>query len=227
LGAALGLAAGWLWLVALRSASFDLERWWVVALLATLLAHSLLEYPLWYAYFLGVFALLLGASDEVGWRFSSPTLDRIAFAGALTLAAWTLVSVVADYRTLEDLARPRTDAAQVERVRTSALALHRSSLFAHLVEYGLARTIRLEPEGIADKIAVNGRAVRYLPTADMVFRHSALLALAGDLDESFRFWDLGAAAYPAQALVAAERLREIARQAQPGLRPLVEYAASR
>jgi len=227
-GAALALAAGWLWLAPQRSARWDGERWWVWALLATLLAHSLLEYPLWYAYFLGIFALALGASDEVAWRFGSPSLDRIAFAAVLAVAAWTLVTVLFDYRRLEDLARTGPEsAARTEELRSTAMALHRSSLFAHLVEFGLSRSIRLEPQGLADKIAVNGRAMRYLPTADMVFRHSALLALAGSRDEAFRMWDLGAAAYPVQAPIVAAQLREMAAQNQPGLNPLVEYAASR
>ncbi len=228
LGLAVGFAAGWLWLSAQRAASLSLERWWVYALLATMLAHSLLEYPLWYAYFLGTFALLLGASDERSWRFRTLLLERIALAGASVLAVWTLGVVVFDYRRLEGLARPGpATAGQVEQFRDTALALHRTSLFAHLVEFGLARTIRLEPEGLADNIALNGRAMRYLPTADVIFRQSALLALSGKLDEAFRIWDLGAAAYPAEAVVVARRLEDIAREHQPALNALVEYAASR
>lgn len=227
LGLGLGLAAGWLWLVAQRSATFDLERWWVLALLATLLGHSLLEYPLWYAYFLGVFALLLGASDEVHWRFSSPALDRVAHLGAFALAAWTLTSVMLDYRALEDVARaPAGSDARIELARDRALTLHRGSLFTPLVEFELARTIRIEPEALEDKLAVSARAVRYLPTADAVFRHSALLTLAGEFAESLRFWELGATAYPSQAVVAARQLQELA-ESQAGLKPLVEYAASR
>jgi O-antigen ligase len=227
LGLGLVLATAWLWLVAQRSATFGLERWWVLALLATLLGHSLLEYPLWYAYFLGVFALLLGASDEATWRFSSPALDRVAFLGALALAAWTLTSAMLDYRALEDLARaPPGSAARIELARDRALTLHRGSLFTPLVEFELARTIRIDPEALEDKLAVSAHAVRYLPSAEAVFRHSALLTLAGELAESFRFWELGAAAYPSQAVVAARRLQELA-EGEPGLRPLVEYAASR
>ncbi|HWQ40078.1 MAG TPA: Wzy polymerase domain-containing protein [Burkholderiales bacterium] len=228
LGVALLVAAAWLWLAAQRRSSFDPERWWACTLLTTLLAHSLLEYPLWYAYFLGVFALLLGAAEERAWRFSSPALDRIAFAGAAVLALWTLGSVLHDYRRLEVLARGHGGSAlEFERMRAEALHLHGHSLFAHLVEFGLARSIRLEPKAIAEKIAINGRAMRYLPTADMAFRHSALLALGGRLDDAFQAWDLATAAYPAQAPAVLHRLREIARHEQPALHPLVEYAASR
>jgi O-antigen ligase len=228
LGAIVGLAGGCFWLAAQRAASFDLERWWVYALLATLLAHSLLEYPLWYAYFLGVFALFLGASDGHAWRFSSAPLGRIAFAGVVAVAVWTLASVLFDYRRLEEVARLRNESAeQVEQIRATVLALHRTSLLAPLVEFGLSRSIRLEPDGLPDKIAVNGRAMRYLPTADTVFRQSALLALAGDLDEAYRIWDLGAAAYPTQTDASGERLQEIALRNQPGLDALVKYATSR
>jgi O-antigen ligase len=227
-GAVVGLAVCWLWLEAQRTSRWDIERWWVVALLATVAAHSFLEYPLWYAYFLGVFALALGASDERAWRFASPSLDRTAFAAAVALAVWTLTTVLVDYRRLEGLARAASESLAVaEERRAIAVTLHRSSLFTPLVEFGLSRAIPLEPHALSDKITVNGRAMRYLPAADMVFRQAALLALAGRNQEAFRMWDAGVAAYPSQAGAVAARLRVIARDSQPGLGPLVEYAASR
>jgi O-antigen ligase len=57
----LGLAT---WLKSFfKHQTLDLETWWLLGLVAIIGIHSLLEYPLWYTYFLGVFAFLLGAGE--------------------------------------------------------------------------------------------------------------------------------------------------------------------
>ena len=45
-------------------------HWWGYAALGVLAIHSLLEYPLWYTYFLAVAAILLGAFDETRYRLN-------------------------------------------------------------------------------------------------------------------------------------------------------------
>ncbi|MBI1966222.1 MAG: O-antigen ligase C-terminal domain-containing protein, partial [Betaproteobacteria bacterium] len=64
IGALIVTGAALVWLADLRHARLDLDRWWILALLAVIGIHSLLEFPLWYAYFLGVAALLLGLGAE-------------------------------------------------------------------------------------------------------------------------------------------------------------------
>src|SRR5690606_32076970 len=59
-GALLLLAGVWAWLRGFQWRNITPEGWWLLALLAIIGIHSLLEYPLWYAYFLGPVALLLG-----------------------------------------------------------------------------------------------------------------------------------------------------------------------
>ena len=56
-------AALGVWLNGLRRAPLDAAHWWGYAALGVLAIHSLLEYPLWYTYFVAVAAILLGALD--------------------------------------------------------------------------------------------------------------------------------------------------------------------
>jgi O-antigen ligase len=52
------------WLRGFKWRELSLETWWLLGLLSVLGIHSMLEYPLWYTYFLGIVALLLGAGEE-------------------------------------------------------------------------------------------------------------------------------------------------------------------
>src|SRR3989338_6747849 len=48
-----------IWFYGLRRAALDAAHWWAHAALGVLAIHSLLEYPLWYTYFVAVAAILL------------------------------------------------------------------------------------------------------------------------------------------------------------------------
>jgi hypothetical protein len=69
--------------------------------------------------------------------------------------------------------------------------------------------------------------LRAFPDADVVYRQSALLALAGDSVAAYRFWDLATAAYPGRAAEVANALALRSSMGESRLEPLVEYAASR
>ena len=52
------------WVNAARQIKLEAAHWWGYAILGVLAIHSLLEYPLWYCYFLAVAAVLLGVFDD-------------------------------------------------------------------------------------------------------------------------------------------------------------------
>ena len=75
---------------------------WLLAIAAIELFHGLVEYPQWYAYFLGLFALVLGLAGggiRIPERSSRPL--RLALVGALAAGAIALGSALTDYRALE------------------------------------------------------------------------------------------------------------------------------
>jgi hypothetical protein len=61
-----------LWLRSVPWSKPDLDTGWMSTLIAIQAAHSMVEYPLWHANFLGLTALLLGAAPQplVALRFS-------------------------------------------------------------------------------------------------------------------------------------------------------------
>lgn len=63
-----------LWVKAFfKNHALSLEAWWLLGILGVISIHSLLEYPLWYSYFLGIFAFLLGVGES-----SKITLTRLS-----------------------------------------------------------------------------------------------------------------------------------------------------
>ena len=85
------------WLRAFKWREFNLETWWLIAILGIIGIHSQLEYPLWYAYFLGVLAFLMGAGEE---KLTSYTLPKIGRISAVSLFSVVFVAGAVNLSTL-------------------------------------------------------------------------------------------------------------------------------
>jgi hypothetical protein len=204
-----------------------IHGWWALSVVAILCVHSLLEYPLWYAYFLGPFALFVGAGDSAVWHIGSASRSRIVAAALCIGIVWTLASVFNDYRRVERLGVVSETGSMQTDVRSDAVDVSRSTLFPDIVELGLSRTISVDRNALDAKLELNGRVLRAYPDSDVAYRQSALLALAGELPAAYRLWDLAVAAYPSRAMKVAESLAQLSSAGEARLTPLVEYAASR
>jgi len=229
--ALLALAAVW-WLRGLRRLPAGAAAWWVLAMAAVLGVHSLLEYPLWYAFFLGPAALVLGLGEggTVESRASAAAARRTGWyvLAALVLGAVALGQLVRDYLVLEAFAAARerylhaTEAAG-RRAAEMLMEVHRTSLLAPLVQLGLARSIRIEPDAVAEKLLVNTRALQVFPVEDVVYRQAILLALAGDHPAALRQWRAAQAAFPAAAAEARAVVAERVRAGVVALAPLLAH----
>lgn len=83
------VGALFLWLRGfLKSFRGSFETWWLLASLGVIGLHSMLEYPLWYSPFLGIFSFLLGAGES-----SAIPLTRLS-QSAQHLLRLLLVAVV-------------------------------------------------------------------------------------------------------------------------------------
>jgi len=221
------------WGLGLRRLPAGAAAWWVLAVAAVLAIHSLLEYPLWYTFFLGPAALVLGLGEGATVEFA-PSRAAVRRVGgyvliALVLGAIALAQLVRDYLVLESFAAARerylhaTEAAN-RRAEEMLLEVHRTSLLAPLVELGLARSIRIESAGLGEKLVVNGRTMRVFPVEDVVYRQAMLLALAGEHAAASRQWRAAAAAFPATEPEALAVLRERVQAGVTGLAPLLTRA---
>ncbi len=150
--------------------------------------HSLLEYPLWYAYFLLPAAFAFGAALgrpalPAPNRPAGPSAAWVAASAAMVLAS--ALSVV-DYQRVVQIFSPDADAPPLgERIAAG----QRSWFFAHHADYA-AVTTATHPSQVPGGF---DRAAHYLLDARLMIAWSKALAEQGDLE---------------RARYVAERLRE-------------------
>jgi O-antigen ligase len=158
------------------------------------LAHSQVEYPFWYLYFLAVFAVAIAAGDQVVIRlqFGKNAMGVILFM-ALTIS----LVIGRDYVLLEHYSRPTNAVADKEfseRRINGFLELRRTSIFAPQAEMALIALIPPTKESLEEKLELCSRSIAYHPSIPGVFTCALLSELAGRRDEASRRWALAIAA---------------------------------
>jgi hypothetical protein len=218
--------AWWAW--SLRHARINAATWWMVAGLGVLGLHSMLEYPLWYAYFLGIAAVLMGAIESDAPVIDGRRSGRPVLAATVVLGVLVFVGVFQDYRVLQSLqgsARPADVAADGGDKRVAVLLdLQRTSLFAPLIEFALAQRMSLNQEHLNDKLVLNGRAMRFQPGSEVVYRQAYLLAMSNDVAGMRAQWDLAVASYPRDRAAALKVAEQMEKSGDMTMTPLLDYA---
>lgn len=228
-GAAIIVGAALLWLIDLRRVALDPDRWWLLALCAVIGIHSLLEYPLWYAYFLGMAALLLGFGAErlLAVRFAG--LARAAVGLAVLVGCVNLAAVIPPYRDFERLvfsAGPGASRAVGEGAfARTMMQVHREPLLTPYVELAFAYGATVDATQLKEKLALVTRAAHFAPVDVVVYRHALLLALAGEREAALAQLDRALRAYPGEATAVVAELTELARRHPAEFTPLLELAA--
>lgn len=241
LPAALLLVVGvFTWLLRLiRADAFTPEKWWILVLSSVLAIHSMLEYPLWYAYFLGVAVFLLGAGETRCIRLNMQRMGRMLFVLLCLLGGISLFNLVQSYTGFERAFYgmrkngPQQSGLDPQQERTKEFAkqivlIHRESLLASYAEIAVSQAILLNLENLPGKLAVNGRAMHGMPISVIVYRQAILLELSGEHQAAARQFDLAAAAFPSEAprvvLVLNAVLRRTTPPDQAGSWPLLRHA---
>jgi hypothetical protein len=217
-----------LWMADLRGARFGPEWWWLLALGAVIGIHSLLEYPLWYSYFLGVAALLLGlgAGRVFTLRFAGAAR---AVAGLALAAGWlNLIAMLPPYREFERLVfAPESRSAQLldeAAFGKAVVSLYREPLLVPYVELAIAFGIEVNDERLPEKLALNARAAHFAPVSVVSYRYAQLLALAGERDEALAQLERSLRVYPAEAGDVVAQLELLARDRPVEFMPLLTLA---
>ena len=179
------------------SRGLGLETWWLIALLAVLGIHSMLEDPLWYAYFLGIAAVLFGAGDEKFVNARLPNkianqlpqgigkiLTRSALVAMLVLGVANLSTMLIANAKLETwLPSAIKDEVSAQRQPQFFEALHwvhSHSLLAPYAELMYATSLVIDPSQINDKLWLSNSAMRFMPLRNIAYRHVLLLKLQGN-----------------------------------------------
>jgi O-antigen ligase len=229
IGASLIVGGIAFWLAGLRGARASCELWWLLAMAAILALHSLLEFPLWYSYFLGIAAVVLGVGSMQGWRLGlarvGPPLVALVMAIGLINAVWTF----RDFRRMEQLVFKRYEAqAEVpaEAVFEEVLVdLYRDPMLAPYVDTVVAYAVTVSEDKLPEKLDLVERAVKFAPNANLTGQRALLLALGGDRGAALTQLHRTLRVYPAAGEGMVTRIEELA-QLYPGrFEPLLEAAA--
>jgi hypothetical protein len=219
---------GW-WAWSMRRAQIDPPLWWMAAVLGVLGLHSMLEYPLWYAYFLGIAAMVMGAAEREAPKVDDRPSGRFVLSAAVLLGALAFANVYRDYRVMQSLQRGEIGASASASGPGDGsvpvlLDLQRSSLFGPFIEFALARRMLLNREHLEDKIVLNQRAMQFQPSNDFAYRQAILLAMSGDEDGMRAQWNLAVANYPNDRGEALKVAQALEKSGEAGMAALLRHA---
>jgi len=217
------LPAGWGLLLALRARP-DSAHWWLWATLGVFAIHSLLEYPFWYAYFLGIAALLLGLCPSPALMPRLARFGRAVAASALLAGAANLLFLWSDYRVFERVVRPTIEQLRSTGFAGTILRIHRNTLLTPYVELSMVMPLPANRDDLQRRLALNERVIRFTPQPVLVYRQVLLLALAGRTPEARSLLDAARRAYPAAPAGFEQRLAQLAGEQPEFFRPLLESA---
>jgi hypothetical protein len=199
IGAGLLLSLVGLWLFRQRLGTFTPERWWLLAILAVLGIHSMLEYPLWYAYFLAIAALALGLGEQSLIR-KKLQLTPMVFTILLAFGAWSMGNLLQHYYKLEHT-MTAFKTKQVQEHQISAIldelnVVRKTSPLTPFVDNIIIRILPNHPNMQADKLIINQKVVHFLPGKSETYTHAMLLVMNNQKAEGMEMMRMAIKQYP-------------------------------
>lgn len=224
-----GTLTAWLWQI--RRAQLTIFHWWGYAVLSVLGMHSLLEYPLWYAYFLGIAAIILGMLDERVFQIKPHRAGRLAVSAMLVLGLITLAQLFYGYRALEHVLALRplpastaaADQNYVQQTRADLNAIRQNSLLRPYAELLMSGWIESNADQLENKRALNNRVMKFVPVEKVVYREVWLLALAGQQFEARAQMERAIWSYPNDLAIALNDLSGLAQKDPAHFAALLEF----
>jgi hypothetical protein len=188
------------WLYGLRRATPSAAHWWGYAALGVLAIHSLLEYPLWYTYFVAIAAFLLGMLDETHYSLELRNIGRVSLVAMLLLGLLTLVQLRLGYSQLEEVLAIRPVSGNIaearQRTRDGLIAVRNNSLLSPYAEVFMGPYIEVNDDLLQEKLAMNTNLARFIPTAAVVYRQAYFLAQNGQLEQAKQVLEQAIWSYP-------------------------------
>lgn len=217
------------WFYSFRKRKLSLETWYISAVLLVLFIHSNLEHPLWYAYFIIIFAFQLGIGDSrvLHIRTSSPKFLRLVGALVLPGAVIYAASTLSAYLQLEKMAAENAHSRQQElypfyRILLGQIA--KNPALTPPADFIKGTMISLDRNDLDSKLELNTRITHWRPVAQNVYRQSVLLALAGRSAESMAYFKKAMSAFPGELDGVIDLLTDLD---DPATRPLLLEAKKR
>ena len=234
LGAVLALAAlcTWCWQAGRRYfAAPQPAVWWIIAAVGIELIHSMFEFPLWNAHFLGVTALLMGLGAAPGTRSGAASrLSRTTAAGICAVLALALAILLRDYLRLDATRVTGTSltlASTADSGRDAAVmrSLTRGPL-APMAELWMFLGAPLDSGDLAARVRMSERVARYFPANAVVVRRAVFLAFDGQAAEARRLLLHAGSSFPHRCKATVLILEQALAANRPTIEPLLALAKS-
>lgn len=148
----------WWYLRHLVASSLSATRAWALACIGVIGLHSMVEYPLWYAYFIVPFGLCMGVADSEDRRLPTLRVPRAALVAVALSGLLTLAWIMHDWLAVRDAyemlngEEPSVELSTRTKVRERLEGVSRFSVFAYHAESLRLQSWRTN-EGGADAIA--------------------------------------------------------------------------
>lgn len=187
------------WIVGLRRLRWSLELWWLLALLGVIGIHSLLEFPLWYSFFLGIAAIGLGFGASHSFTIRLPWAGPIVVSVVLAFSWVHAVTTLHSYRTFERFAFSMSTERVVrggEGLAETLTPLHREPVIKPYVELAMSFWLTISEEHLREKLDLNSRAMRFAPMGSVLCRQAFLLAMNGRREEALQLLERAIRVFP-------------------------------
>jgi hypothetical protein len=199
--------------------------------------HSMLEYPLWYVYFLGIAAFSLGLMDRSAYRLELRAAGRLAFVGICLMGVVALTQTGLAYGELERLVarRPPPKAykgaaaaeglAYVKRLQAAFLQMGGQTLLRPYARVFLTFTLDTEDRFVEQKRRQLEPAMHFAPTSVQVQFEIILLVYSGDQEQARRLLECLIWAFPGEFEAFREELRTLAARDPARFSDLIDFGS--
>lgn len=197
--------------------------WLIAAVLLVIFIHSNLEFPLWYSYFLGIAALMLGLGDSRSLNVKiAPRPGQIG-SGLVLLPGFALLGyTLLGFNNLVHISLPYSLLTPQEK-KDAALAVANNPLLTPYAELSLLAVTPIIKDGIKGNITILTRVYRSNPDPDKVYAQITFLALNNQPVEANKLLHRAVQVYPDHLPQYVEKLKKLRRE--PDLVPLYQEAS--
>lgn len=219
------------WLRQVYRAERTIHQWWGLSALGILAIHSMLEYPLWYTYFIGIAAPLLGMLDISRYRLGLRNVWRTSVVFTMLMGVLWMWQLMAGYRVFENLIALRSQSGSA-----AAYASYYEDVYKHLAKMGhqillqpyadlySCPLIKVNQDHIADKLEFNARAMHFIPVDKVVYLQALLLAQNGETKPAQLQMERAIWSYPEEFANTERKLRDLVHKDPAHFSALLEFA---
>jgi len=197
------IVAGFIWVVwPFFSQKAQVEGVLPLACMSVTLIHSMLEYPLWYLYFLAMLVVFCSLAPmptraraaRIGilWRL-------VLFLGLLAVGALSIAGV-RHYEELVSLYTPTNkDAIDNQHIKRLGEIVATEPLYAFHALYTLDNYLEATPDNLAQKRVWVDQMAAFRPYPDVLMKQAEMQALVGEESQAERSLTMALASFPTYA----------------------------